>query len=66
MISNNLCNLLLSRYKHGVMWVRIESCMTKPEKKPLRIIIDNGMEFDEYISKQCKKAGKKCSAVDVQ
>ena len=64
-LSNDLCNLLLSSYKHEVMWASIgQSHIWEIQKqKLLHIIIYKDMEFDEYISTQCKKEGKKFCAL---
>ena len=63
-LNNDKCHSFLSGYKHKVMWVNTgqSQIWESKEHKLLGIIIDWGMEYDEYILKQCKKAGRKLFA----
>ena len=59
------CHLLLSGYKHEVMWANIgqSQIWESKEQKLLGVIIDRDIKFDEYILTQCKKAGRKLCAL---
>ena len=63
-LNNNKCHLLLSGYKHEVMWANIgqSQIWESKEQKLLGVIIDRDMRFDEYILIQWKKAGRKLCA----
>ena len=64
-LNGDKCHLLLSGYKHEVMWTNIgQSQIWKSKKqKRLVVIIDRDMKFDEYILIQCKNAGRKLCAL---
>ena len=57
-------DLLLSGYKHEVMWTNIgqSQIWESKEQKLLGVINDRDMKF-EYILIQCKKAGRKLCAL---
>ena len=63
-LNNDKCHLLLSGYKHEVMWANIgqSQIWESKEQKRLGVIIDRGMKFGEYIQIQCKKTGRKLCA----
>ena len=60
-LNGGKCHLLLSGYKHEVMWANIgqSQIWESKEQKLLGVIIDRDMKFDEYVLIQCKKAGRK-------
>ena len=64
-LNNDKCHLLLSGYKHEVMWANIvqSQIWESKEQKLLGVIIDRDMKFNEYILIQCKKAGRKLCAL---
>ena len=64
-LNNDKCHLLLSGYKHEIMWANIGQSQIWESKgqKVLGVIIDSDMNFGEYIQLQCKKAGKKLCAL---
>ena len=53
----NKCHLLLSGYKHEVMWANIgqSQIWESKEQKLLDISIDRNMTFDEYIQYNARK-----------
>ena len=59
------CHLLISRHKYESMWANIGSCKVweNNDQKLLPINIDCNLKFNHYILKQCKKAGRKLSAL---
>ena len=50
-LNNDKCHLLLSGYKHEVMWANIgqSQLWESKEQKRLGVIIDRNMKFDKYI-----------------
>ena len=64
-LNGDKCHLLLSGYKHEVMWANIgqSQIWKSKEQKLLGVISDRDMKFDEYILIQCKKAGRKLCAL---
>ena len=55
-LNNDKCYSFLSGYKDKVMGTNTgqSQIWESKEHKLLAIIIDRGMEYDEYILKQCK------------
>ena len=49
-LNNNKCHLLLSSYKHKMVWANIcqSQIWESKEQKLLGVIIDSDMKFDEY------------------
>ena len=64
-LNGDKCHLLLSGYKHEVMWANTGQSQIREskEQKLLGVTIDRDMKFDEYILIQCKKAGRKLCAL---
>ena len=64
-INVDKCHLLLSGYKHEVMWANIgqSQLWESKEQKLLGIIIDRDMNFDKHILLQCKKVRRKLCAL---
>ena len=64
-LNEDKCHFLLSGYKHEMMFAKIgQSRIWESEKqKLLGVTIDKHLKFEEYIVKQCKKAGQKLSAL---
>ena len=64
-LNNDKCRLLLSGYKHEVMWANIGQSQTWESKvlKLLGVIIDRYMKFNEYILIPHKKTGRKLCAL---
>ena len=59
------CHFLLSGHKHKMIWANIgqTKIWESRKQKLLGIIIDRNLRFDEYVLNQCKKAGRKLSAL---
>ena len=64
-LNNDKYHLLLSGYKHEVMWANIgqSQIWESKEQRLLGVITDRDMKFDEYILIQCKKVGRKLCAL---
>ena len=65
-LNGDKCHLLLSGYKHEVMWANIDQSQIWESKEQtlLDVIIDRDRKFDEYILIQCKKTGRKLCALE--
>ena len=64
-LNGGKCLLLLSDYKHEVMWANIGQSQIWESKrqKLLGVVIDRNMKFDEYILIQCKKVERELCAL---
>ena len=62
-LNRDKCYLLVSVYKHEIVWDQIEDEITweSNKQKLLGLQIDRNLNFNEYVSSLCKKAGKKLS-----
>ena len=63
-LNGDKCHLLLSGYKHEVMWANTgqSQIWESMEQELLGVIFDSDIKFDEYILIQCKKAVRKLCA----
>ena len=64
-LNQDKCHFLLSGHKHEMIWANIgqTKIWESRKQKLLGIIIDRNLRFDEYVLNQCKKAGRKLSAL---
>ena len=64
-LNQDKCHFLLSGHKHEMIWANIGQTKIWEirKQKLLGIIIDRNLRFDEYILNQCKKVGRKLSAL---
>ena len=64
-LNQDNCHFLLSGHKHEAMFskIRYSKIWENCTQELLGIIIDRNLKFDEYILKQCKKAGRKIKAL---
>ena len=58
-------HLLFSRHKYETLVVNVgeTKIWESKQQKLLGILIDSDLKFDEYVLSQCKKAGKKLTAL---
>ena len=65
MLNQDKCHFLFSGHKYETWFVNV--CETQiwksTQQKLLVILIDCNLKFDEYVLLQCKKAGKKLTAL---
>ena len=64
-LNQDECHFLLSGRKHEMIWANIgqTKIWESRKQKLLGIIIDRNLCFGEYVLNQCKKAGRKFSAL---
>ena len=64
-LNQDKCHLLISGHKYESVWANIGSCKIweSNDQKLLGVNIDRNLKFNHYILKQCKKAGRKLSAL---
>ena len=64
-LNQDKCHLLISGHKYESVWANIVSCKIweSNDQKLLVVNIDRNLKFNHYILKQCKKAGRKLSAL---
>ena len=64
-LNQDKCHLLLSEHKYESVWANIGSCKIweSNDQKLLGVNMDRNLKFIHYILKQCKKAGRKLSAL---
>ena len=64
-LNQDKCHLLISGHKYENVWANIGSCKIweSNDQKLLGVNIDCNLKFNHYILKQCKKAGRKLSAL---
>ena len=60
-------HFLISRHKYQTLVVNVgeTKIWESKQQKPLGILIDRDLKFDEYVLSQCKKAGKKLTALRI-
>ena len=65
MLNQYKCHFLFSGHKYETWFVNVgETQIWKSkQQKLLGILIDCDLKFDEYVLSQCKKAGKKLTAL---
>ena len=64
-LNQDKCHLLVSGYKHENIWAQIGEVKNweSSKQKLLRFVIDRDLNFNEYVSSLCKKAGRKLSVL---
>ena len=64
-LNQDKCHFLLSGHKHEMIWANIgqTKIWESRKQKLLGIIIDRNLRFDEYVLNQCRKVGRKLSAL---
>ena len=64
-LNQDKCHLLISGHKYENVWANIGSfkIWESNDEKLLGAKIDRNLKFNHYILKQCKKAGRKLSAL---
>ena len=64
-LNQDKCHFLLSGHKHEMIWANIgqTKIWESRKQKLLGIIIDRDLRFDEYVLNQCRKVGRKLSAL---
>ena len=64
-LNQDKCHLLISGHKYESVWANIGSCKIweSNDQKLLGVNIDRNLKFNHYILKQCKKSGRKLSAL---
>ena len=62
-LNQHKCHLLVSGYKHENIWAQIGEVKIweSLKQKLLEVVIDRDLNFNEYVSYLCKKAGRKRS-----
>ena len=65
MLNQYKCHFLFSGHKYETWFVNVgETQISKSkQQKLLGILTDCDLKFDEYVLSQCKKAGKKLTAL---
>ena len=60
-LNQDQCHLLVSSYKHENVWAQIgdQIIWESNKQKLLGLQIDRNLNFNEYVSSLCEKAGKK-------
>ena len=58
--SQDKCHLFVSGHQHENVWAQIgdEIIWESNKQKLLGLQVDRNLNFDEYVSSLCKKAGK--------
>ena len=61
------CHFLFSGHKYETWFVNVGEAKIWDSKQQnlLGILIDRDLKFDEYVLSQCKKAGKKLTALRI-
>ena len=64
-LNQGRCHLLVSGYKHENIWAQIGEVKIweSSKQKLLGVVIDRDLNFNEYVSSLCKKAGRKLSVL---
>ena len=64
-LNHGKCHFLLSGHEHEIIWANIaQTKIWEGRKEKLSgIIIDRSLHFEEYVLNQCKKVGRKLSAL---
>ena len=65
MLNQDKCHFLFSGHKYETLFVNVgeTKIWESKQQKLLGILIDRDLKFDEYVLLQCKKAGKKLTAL---
>ena len=65
MLNQDKCHFLFSGLKHETLFVNIRETKIweSKQQKFLCVRIEKDLKFDEYVLSQCKKAGKKFTAL---
>ena len=65
MLNQDKCHFLFSGHKYEMLFVNVGETRIweSKQKKILGVLIDRDLKFDEYVLSQCKKAGKKLTAL---
>ena len=65
MLIQDKCNFLFSGHKYETLFVYVggTKIWESKQQKLLGVLIDRDLKFDEYVLSQCKKAGKKLTAL---
>ena len=65
MLNQDKCHFLFSGHKYETLFVNLgeTKAWESKQQKLLGILIDRDLKFDEYVLLQCKKAGKKLTAL---
>ena len=64
-LNEDKCHFIISGYKHEIMFANIGESRIwgKGQQKLLGVTIEKNLKFKEHIQNQCKKVGKKLSAL---
>ena len=64
-LNQDKCHSLFSGHKYETLFVNVgeTEIWESKQQKLLAILIDRDLKFDEYALSQCKKAGKKLTAL---
>ena len=64
-LNQDKCHFLFPRHKYETLFVNVgeTKIWESKQQKLLGILIDRDLKFDEYVLLQCKKAGKKLTAL---
>ena len=64
-LNQEKCQLLVSGNKFENVWAKVgrAKIWESPKQKLLVVVIDRNLNFNEYVSSLCRKAGKKLSAL---
>ena len=65
MLNQDKCHFLFSGHKYETLFVNVgeTKIWDSKQQKLLGVLIDRDLKFDEYVLSQCKKAGKKLTAL---
>ena len=65
MLNQDKGHFRFSGHKYETLFVNVgeTKIWESKQQKPLGILIDRDLKFDEYVLSQCKKAGKKLTAL---
>ena len=65
MLNQDKCHVLFSGHKYETLFVNAgeTKIWDSKQQKLLGVLIDRDLKFDEYVLSQCKKAGKKLTAL---
>ena len=64
-LNSDKCHLLISGFKYQLHWANIgpSKVWESSEKKLLGVTVDNSLKFQAHITKICRKANQKLSAL---
>ena len=64
-LNQDKCHFLISEHKYQTLFVNVgeTKIWESNQQKPLGILIDRDLKYDEYVLSQCKKSGKKLTAL---